>query len=172
MAYYTKKRAVGKFSVSDLIVPAVVLAGAYYIFTQLGDNGTSQNNTTVDKNTADTAAAALAAAKAAGSQQTVSDTTLNSLANSLYQEMVQDPVDQAQVFENLIQVNTQTDWQRLVQLFGTRKANTASWYSTCALTGYSCDSVDLGTFIKFALDDQHRSEVNSFFSMQGINAQV
>jgi len=169
---YRKRKAVGKFSASDLIVPAVLIGAAYYLFTQLGDNGTSQNNSVVDKNTGDTAAAALAAAKAAGGQQTVSDTTLNSLANSLYQEMVQDPVNQAQVLNNLIQVNTQVDWQRLYQLFGTRKANTAPWYSTCALTGYSCDSVDLGTFVKYALDDQHRSEVNSFFSMQGINAQV
>lgn len=169
-----KRKAIGKFNWTDLIVPGLVIGGAIYLFNQLdlGDTGTTTNNTTVDQNTAATAAAALAAAKAAGIPQTVSDTTLNSLANTLFQQMVADPVDQSAVLMNLVNVNTQTDWQRLYQLFGTRKANLATWYSTCALTGYQCDSLDLVSFVKFSLDQQHRSNANSFFSEQGINASV
>lgn len=168
------RKAIGKFKWTDLLVPGLVIGGAIYLFNQLdlGDTGTTTNNTITDKNTADTAAAALAAAKAAGIPQTVSDTTLNSLANSLYQGMVANPVDQSAVLENLVMVNTQTDWQRLYQLFGTRKANMASWYSVCALTGYQCDSLDLVTFVKFSLDQDRRNNANSFFSEQGINASV
>lgn len=164
---------VGKFEASDLIVPAIVLGGAYYLFTQvLGGSGTSANNSTVEANTAATVAADLAAAKAAGQTQTIADSTLSSYADTLYQLMVSDPIDQAAILGIMITPNNQVDFSRLEQLFGTRKANLGSWYDACALTSFQCDSVNLGTFLAVALDSTHKSEINSFYSAQGINSRI
>jgi hypothetical protein len=172
--FYTRhKRAVGKFDATDLIVPAIVIGAAYYLFTQvLGDSGTTANNSTVEANTTATVAADLAAAQAAGIKQTIPDSTLSSYADTLYQLMVADPIDQASIFGIMIQPSNQVDFSRLEQLFGTRKANTGPWYSACALTSFQCDSVNLGTFLAVALDASHRSEVNSYYSMQGINSRI
>ena len=165
--------AVGKFDATDLIVPALVLGAVYYLVTQvLGDTGTTSNNSTVDSNTAATVAADLAAAQAAGQTQTIPDSTLSSYADTLYQLMVADPLDQAGILGIMIQPNNQVDFSRLEQLFGTRKANTGPWYSACALTGYQCDSVNLGTFLSVALDSTHKSEINSYYSAQGINSRI
>lgn len=167
------RQGIGKFDATDLIVPAIVLGGAYYLITQvLGDGGTTSNNNAIDQNTAATVAADLAAAQAAGQTQTVSDSTLSSYADTLYQLMVSDPINQAAILGIMISVNNQVDFSRLEQLFGTRKANTGPWYSACALTSYQCDSVNLGTFLAVALDSTHRSEINSFYSMQGINSRI
>jgi hypothetical protein len=168
------RHAVGKFSWTDLIMPAAIIGVGYYIFTQLdpGDTGTTSNNNVVDANTTAAASAAVKALQDAGMKQTVSDTTLSGLANSIYQYLVQDPPDQSSAMYAIVSVNNQLDWQKLVQFFGTRKANTGGSYSACALTGYLCDSVDLLTFIKMSMDAEHRSNINSFFSEQSINAQV
>ncbi len=166
-------QGVGKFEATDLILPAVVLVGAYFLLNNLlGDSGTSQNNATIEANTAATVAADLAAAQAAGQTQTIADSTLSSYADTLYALMTADPIDQAGILGIMITPNNQVDFSRLEQLFGTRKANLGPWYSACALTSYNCDSVNLGTFLAVALDATHKSEINSYYSAQGINSRI
>jgi len=161
---------VGSFDAGDLVLPLVVLGGAYLLFKNfLGDNGTSSNNNIVDTNTTTTGATSAAQAAAAGSKQTITDSTLSTLCNTLYYQFTASTLDQSGMLNNLIQVNTWADWQRLVQLFGTRRGDVnPSWYDMCQLTGYSCDAVDLGTFINLSLDATRKQELNSYFSAQGI----
>lgn len=175
--YYKKNKpairrmgTMGSFDAGDLVMPLVVLGGAYLLFSKFfGDNGTGSNNSTVDANTAATSAAGVQQAAASGSKQTITDSTLSTLANTLYYQFTASTLDQSGMLNNLIQVNTWADWQRLVQLFGTRRGDVnPSWYDMCQLTGYNCDAVDLGTFINLSLDATRKQELNSYFSAQGI----
>lgn len=157
----------------DLIMGAVVLVGGYFLFTKLfgGGSGTTANNNLTTANTTATAAGDIATAKASGGKQTVNDTTLNTLANTLQQQIANQD-DPSNIVNNVVQVNTLVDWLRLVQLFGTRSFNTGSWYSACNLTGYNCDALDLGSALRAALPADYIANINSYFSDQGINASI
>jgi hypothetical protein len=168
--YLQRRGSVGKSDASELIMPLLLLGGGYLLFTKiLGAGGTGSNNSTVDANTAATSAAGVQQAAAAGSKQTITDSTLSTLANTLYYQFTASTPDQSGMLNNLIQVNTWADWQRLVQLFGTRRGDVnPSWYDACQLTGFNCDAVDLGTFINQTLDSTRKQELNSYFSAANI----
>lgn len=171
-----KKESVGAFDFdwTKLILPAVLVGGGYWIYTKIkpGPTGTTSNNAITDSNTANAADEAVKKAQAAGIVQTLDDNTINSLANTLYQQLApisdQDPVDQTAVRNNVIRVNTQLDWSKLVQSFGSRKFNTGGAFSICSWTGLQCTSLDLGAALKLALDTSHISDINTFFAGQNI----
>lgn len=169
MYFYQKTKRVGD-TTTNLILLAALGVGGYLIFKNfLGgiETGTSSNNAAIDQNTQSTVANDQAAAAAQGIKQTLSDSTLNTMANSIFYA-VGNGDDPSGIVSTVSQVNNYADWLRLVQLYGTRKLNTGSWYSPCALTGLLCDSVDLGTTLKQGLPPQYLSNLDSYFSDQGI----
>lgn len=163
------RRKIG--AASDWVLPIGVLAiGGYlvYKFVGSGATGTAQNNANINANTAATAASDLSASQAAGVAQTVSDSTLNGYADTLYQ-LLGNGGDPAQIDQVVTMVNNATDWYRLVQLFGTKQFNSGGSFSTCALLGLGCDSWDLLSALRNVLPAQNLANINTYFSDQGIN---
>jgi hypothetical protein len=170
------KRKIG--AVSDYIVPlALVAGGGYLIWKYLlsGSAGinsaTSSNNSTSTANTASTAASDLAASQSKGVTQTIADSTISGYADSLFQLLANDG-DPSSIVQIVTQVNNATDWYRLVQLFGTRQFNTGSQFSACALLGLACDSLDLSSALRATLPASYVSNINTYFSEQGINVVI
>ncbi len=162
-----KKRISGT---SDYILPIGILVGAYFILTKTGlfggDNGS--NNEEIDKTTSDATASDLQKEQAAGGFQTVSDTQLANAAAAIYTAGISDTIDQDAIKWSIIQVNTNMDLLKLIQLFGTKKIAANAW-STCSLLGFNCQAVNLGAFVKVVLDNDHINDINNYLSAQGIN---
>jgi hypothetical protein len=181
-----KSRSVGKVEdwLPKLLVPAAIIGGGYLLYKKISSStttGTSANNTITDTNTAATAAADVAKAQATAAAsgtaaQTLSDSTINTLADTLNQQLQQiisfnntPTSDQMMAIRNnVISVNTATDWYKLVQVFGSRKFNTGGSQSLCSWFAINCDSLDLGTALKMALDQSNLSIIDSFFAGQSI----
>jgi hypothetical protein len=138
--------------------------------------GISDNNATATTNTGATAGSDLALALAAGGKQTVSDSQLSSLANTLYNTMSvmnsgYSTPDPGPLIEAVETVQTNVDWLRLVQLFGARSFNTGGMFSLCSWVALGCTNLDLGSALKMALGDNVTS-LNTYFSNSGINVQI
>jgi len=167
--YQQKGRKVGDIG-GDLLMLGIVGVAGYLVYKNFlgGGTGTSSNNTAIDQNTASTVANDQAAAAAQGIVQSISDSTLSTLANTLYYEMGNGAAP-SDVVNNVSSVNNYADWLRLVQLYGTKKFDTGtSAFSSCSLLGLGCDSLDLGTTLKTFLPAAYLSNLNSYFSDQGI----
>lgn len=178
-----KKSTVAGIDLGNLLTIAVVGVGGYlvwkYVINGSGGNGTSQNNSDIDKNTLDAAANDLAKSKAKGIQQELPDTELNGYADSIFQLIGNaggDPVidsGTAAAVDNIVtQVNNDTDWFRLVQLFGTKKYNSGGSMSSCALLGLGCDSYDLPGLLHLTMPAANLSNINSYFSDQGMSVNL
>lgn len=162
---------------SDYIIPlgVVGILGflAYKFFGNGGASSTSQNNAAIDQTTAASAAADVKQSQEKGVPQTLSDSTLAGLANSIELAINSDS-DPLTVENYVVQVQTDTDWYRLVQLYGTRKFNSGGAFSSCALSAglWGCDSYDLQSSLRAFLPADKISNINTYFSDQGINAQL
>lgn len=177
-----KKSKVAGMDLGNLLTIAVVTVGGYLVWKYVingSGNGTSQNNAAIDTNTAAAAASDLAASKAKGIQQQLSDTELNGYADSIFQLIGNaggDPVidgGTAAAVDNIVtQVNNDTDWFKLVQLFGTKKFNSGGSVSSCALLGLGCDSYDLPGLLRLTLPAANLSNINSYFSDQGMSVNL
>lgn len=171
MPVYSRRTKVSGNNYGWIIPVAVVAIGGYLAYTYLG-SGSDQgaNNSSIDTNTADTAASSLQAAQAAGQTQTVSDSVLNGYATTLFQ-LIGNGGDHSTIINTVDQVNNEVDWYRLVQLFGTKKFASTTW-GTCSLFGFGCDSYDLPSALKMTLTDSEISNLNTYFSDQGMNVQL
>ncbi len=177
-----KKSAVGKIDMGNLITIAAVLGGGYLLYKYVlsgSQTGTGQNNAAIDQNTAASAAKDLAAAAAKGIKQQLPDTELNGYADSIFQlignaggDPLIDSGTAAQVDNIVTQVNNDADWYRLVQLFGTKKFNSGGAFSACALLGLSCDSYDLPGLLHLTMPAANLSNINSYFSDQGMSVNL
>jgi len=155
---------------SNIVLLALVAGGAWYLFNKIGgglETGTSANNQAIDQNTQTTVTNDQAAAAQQGIKQKLSDSTLNSLANTIFY-MAGNGGDPGDIVQTVAQIDNYADWLRLVQLYGAKKLNTGSWYSPCSLIGLGCDAVDLGTTLKLVLPSDQLSSLNTYFSDQGI----
>lgn len=166
-------KAIGKFDWTELIVPAAIIGGGYFLLKKVGvfSNANSQNNSAIDAQTAAANAAAISVAKSSGINQTVSQAQLNSLAIDIYNKGVASDVDQDGIVNDVIQVNTLVDLLALKQAFGTKQANAGSWLSTCSLIGLNCQAYDMDSFLKAVLDSSHINTINGYLSAQNINYQ-
>lgn len=161
----------GKIDIAGYILPVGILVAGYFVgkrFGLFGGGANADNNATIDANNKAAIQAALDAAKNSGLGQTVTDAQLNGLATSIYQMGVQSTPDQDGIMYAVIQVNTLTDLLRLMQLFGTKQV-AQSWFDTCSLLGFNCQSLDLPAFLRAVLDASHIATINSYLSNQKIN---
>lgn len=164
---------------TELIVPVVVIGGMYLLYNKLfGSDATSggANNKVTDDSSKAAAAKDQAAAAAAGITQTLSNNTLNGYATDLYTKITNFTGDDLQMSDIVAvadQVNNQADWNALVNYFGVRKFNSGmAYWSWCNLFGYDCTSMDLPSALRLVLDSDHKDALNSYFTMQGINASI
>ena len=170
-------RRVGEVDYSKYILPVGLLVGGYLLYKNFfSGGGVATNNNVVDQNTANTANADLAKATASGSPQTIADSTLSAIANTLNEQLQKvissgddDDTLKMEIRNNVISVNSAADWYKLVTLFGSRKFNTGGDFSVCSWTGLECDSLDLISALKLALDPINKNVIDSFFANQGIN---
>lgn len=175
MAGMPKHQKVGK--IADYILPLGVIGIlgflAYKFLGVAGNSATTQNNAAIDQTTASTAAADVKQSQEKGVPQTLSDSTLAGLANSI-ELAINSGSDPLTVENYVVQVQTDTDWFRLVQLYGTRKFNSGGVFSSCALSAglWGCDSYDLQSSLRAFLPADKISNINTYFSDQGINAQL
>jgi hypothetical protein len=174
MAY--RRKISGSFKWEDLILPAVIIGAGYFLITKLGGAFTTNISAANDQaaaNTTSTVANDLLLAKSSGIAQTLPDSVLSTLANTLYQQLGTSlsPDDPGAVIMSIEQLQTTTDWLRLSQLFGTKSFNTQGAFSLCSWTGMSCTSLDLGSAIKLAMGD-NIAAVNAYFANTGINVQL
>lgn len=167
-----------KVSGNDWIGPVVMLGalgiGGYFLYTFLKTStpgaGTTANNAAVTTTSAATAASALQASQASGVVQSINDTTLNGYATSLTnlittQDTFPVDADTAMQIQNIVvQMNTATDWLRLVQLFGTKNYNAGGSQSLCSWFAINCQQADLPGLLKVALPPSNINTINSYFS--------
>jgi hypothetical protein len=156
---------------ADYLVPLGILAigglAVWYFFKKgipglLESGANTQNNTSVDSSTA------AAAAQLPTAGQTLSDADVNGLATTIYNAGSSN--DSTGVIHALSELTNTADFNRLVQLFGTKSGSTSS-FSTCSLLGFNCQSFDLYTWVRAILSSGEISELNSLLSANGINAQ-
>ena len=162
----------------DLLLFGGLAVGVYFLWNKVfgpgGGGANSQNNSSIQANSAATVANDLAASQAAGVQQSTPDSTLNGYATSIFQLIGNGggpPVDDGtsgQVLAMIQNLKNQTDWYRLVQLFGTKQYNSGGSFSVCALTGMGCDSYDLPALLRLSLPAQGLIDLNNFFLGQGM----
>lgn len=165
-----------KINWEKYIIPVGVVVGGYVLLKSTNlfnglKTGTTANN---EASAAATAAAldnSIANAKASGDFATITDAQASSLANDIYVQGVKSVPDLDQMERDIIQANTLTDLLKMMKFFGTREANTGTWYSVCAFTGLNCTALDMATFVRNSLDASHIASVNSYLSAQNINFQ-
>ena len=161
------KRSVGK--IEDYILPAGLLLGGYLIaknFGLFGSADNSGNNSSIDSSTTNANAASLAQVNAAGVNQTLSQSQINSLATDIYNQAIAN--NQDQIVADISQLENIADMYALKVAYGTKQL-ASSAFSTCALLGFDCQSMDLDTTINQTLDAAHLQAANSYLSSVGIN---
>lgn len=173
---------VGKPDLMSLLTIGALVGGGYLLYKYfLSGNatGTGQNNAAIDQNSAATAATDIANSQSKGITQSLPDSELNGYADSIFQlignaggDPVIDTGTASQVDNIVTQVNNDTDWFRLVQLFGTKKFNSGGAFSTCALVGLGCDSYDLPGLLRLTMPSGNLSSINSYFSDMGMSVNI
>lgn len=168
------KKRIGDTDYGWILPLGILAAGGFLIwkFFGSGSSAGSQNNAAIDASTAATAASDLAASQAAGVQQSLPDSTLNTMSDTLYQLIGNYTGDYSSIDNVVTQVQNNTDWYRLLQIFGTKKFNSSgSSFNSCALTGglFGCDSWDLGSALKNTLPAEAIANINTYFSDQGMS---
>jgi hypothetical protein len=169
-------RAIGKINWEKYIIPVGVVVGGYVLLKSTNlfsglTTGTTANNQASAAATKAALDNSIANAKASGDIQTLTDAQLATLANDIYVQGVKSTPDLDQIQRDIIQVNTLTDLLKMMQSFGTREANTGTWFSVCAFTGLNCTALDMATFVRESLDQSHIAAVNGYLQAQGINFQ-
>jgi hypothetical protein len=111
--FYQQKRKVGDIGMDLLLIGGLGLA-AYFLLNKLGgglETGTSSNNTAIDQNTSTAVANDQTAAAAQGIKQTLSDSTLNGMATTIF-NMAGNGADPGDIVQTVDQVNNYADWLR------------------------------------------------------------
>jgi hypothetical protein len=159
---------------ADYILPLGLVAlagiGLWMLFKNgnpLASSANSENNKQIDQQTTSTLQTAYTAS--AGSvPQSLQDTELNAMATTIYTDGLSG--DTADIVMQLSNVNNITDLYRLMQLFGTKQA-AATFWSTCNLMGFNCQSLDLASYVHTVVSSDQLTQINQNFSGNGINYQ-
>lgn len=152
------------------IVPVALVVGGYLVakkFGLFGSEANDNNNSQIDSTTAAGVNAALQAAQNAGDFATLSDSQIAGMASTIYTLGTSDG-DTDTIKYTVIQCNTLTDLLNLIKAFGTKNVATSS-FSTCALLGFNCTSVNLSGFLRATLTADQMNQINGYFSSMGIN---
>lgn len=176
VACMTGGKAIGKINWEKYIIPVGVVVGGYVLLKSTNlfqglTSGVAANNAASAAATKAALDNSISVAKSQGDIQTLTDAELSSYANDIYAQGVQASPGLDKIQRDIISVNTLTDLLKMMQFFGTREANTGSWYSICAFTGLNCTALDMPTFVRQVLDAPHLQAVNSYLTAQGINFQ-
>lgn len=169
-------RAIGKIAWEKYIIPVGVVVGGYVLLKNTNlfggvKTGITANNDASAAATNDALTKSIAAAAASGDIQTITTAQAATLANDIAVKGLLSAPDQDGIQRDIIQANTLTDLLQIMKAFGTREANTGSWYSVCAFTGLNCTSLDMATFVRMTLDQSHLAAVNQYLTAQQINFQ-
>lgn len=165
-------------TISMVLMVAVVGGVGYLAYKLLNGGlgsvtpgaGTTANNSNIATTTASTSQAAVTASTAAGIKQTIPDSTLNGYVTAITNTITPAdsfPLDEntSQTVQNIVcQVNTKTDWYRLVQLFGTKNYNGGGSQSLCSWFAIDCQQADLPGLLKVALQPDVLSNINTYFA--------
>lgn len=160
---------------TELVLLGVLGVAGWYIFTQMGQSDQSKaqaaNNQAAAANTTTANQTTLNQVTATGMKQTLTDSAINNMANSLARLIQAGPDDVdstgtvlpsstgADQAKNIVlQVNNVVDWQKLVTQFGTRQ-------------DYKNNTVDLVTGLREIIDPATLSNLDSFLYEQGIGWQ-
>jgi hypothetical protein len=158
---------------SQYILPVGIIIGGYFLLKNFGLFGgaAAANAASVTSAASTGVTQSLAAAKAAGDFATLTSSGAASLANSIYNAGIADPVDMDTIQNSIIQANTLTDLLMIIQAFGTKQAGG----TMCSLFGgflsATCGTYDLASWVRANLDNTHIVSINSYLSNQGINYQ-
>jgi hypothetical protein len=114
-----------------------------------------------------------AATQAAGASlsiqgQTRSDADINGIATTIFNAGSSN--DGGAIAAALGGLGNQADYNRLYQLFGTKKASTSS-FSTCNLLGFDCQDFDLVAWVDAIVSADQKNEINSMLAANGITSQ-
>jgi hypothetical protein len=164
---FIMNRRIGK--IEDYLLPAGLLVGGYFILKNFGLFGSTENasnNTSIDTSTATADAQSLAQVNATGVNQTLSSAQITSLAADIYNQAVAG--NQDQIVADIGQLQNIADMYALKVAYGTKQL-AASAFSTCALFGFDCQSMDLDSTINQTLDAAHLQTANNYLSSVGIN---
>jgi hypothetical protein len=159
---------------SSYILPIGIVIAGYFILSKLGLFGQTagdQNSDSITQSTLQATSDSLAAAAAAGDIATLSTSDAATIANSIYNAGVSDPVDQNSIQRLIIQANTLTDLLNIIQQFGTKKAGGTACSLFGNLLSSTCTTYSLPSFLRATLDSQHLGAVNGYFSSMNINYQ-
>lgn len=155
--------------VEDFILPVGIILGGYLLLKNLGLFGSANNasnNTSIDNATTTANQASLDQANSQGITQTLSNGQLSSLATDIYNQAIANGQDQ--IVADISQLKNIADLYALKVAYGTKQL-AASAFSTCALFGFDCQSMDLDTTINQTLDAAHLQAANAYLSSVGIN---
>lgn len=163
----------------DIVLLAALGVGGYLLYKNYFQSDSSKaqsaNNATAATNTATANQSSLTAATATGAKQTLSDTTINNMADSLARLIQVGPDDlvsgglftsslpvvaddsqvSTQAEQIVINVNNAVDWAKLVSVFGTRQ-------------DYKNNTVDLVTGLREITNQNDQTSINSYMYAQGI----
>jgi len=155
--------------VEDFILPVGLAIGGYLLLKNLGLFGSqdnASNNTSIDSSTTTANQASLAQVNSQGVNQTLSNGQLSSIATDIYNEAIANGQDQ--IVSDISQLKNIADLYALKVAYGTKQL-ASSAFSTCALFGFDCQSMDLDTTINQTLDATHLQAANAYLSSAGIN---
>lgn len=153
---------------ADWVVPVVLVGGAiaalYFLFKKgipglMESQANTQNNASIDQQQQ------AAAAKLPIAGQTRSDAEITGIADSVFNGS-----DYSDISRALSGLTNQADFNRLVQIFGTKQGSTSS-LSTCALLGFNCQSFDLYGWVRGTLSASEINDLNALLSANGITSQ-
>lgn len=178
-----RKKISGDYGwVMPTVVGVAVLGIGYLIAQKLGlftQSGGSANNSGTTAANSSAAAASTAADQASGAKVTLSPNEIANIANQVYGAgtTATQLSDLFTMTNQLTQVNNAADLNAVIAAFGTKQmpANSFSaWSGTCMSLGISCTAVGLGDYVRVVYQyvdptGQALSDLNSYFSSQGIN---
>lgn len=157
---------------AEYILPVGILVAGYFLlknFGLFGGGAAAQNQASLTAASSAGVTTALAQAKAAGDNATLNASQAAAIANNIYTAGVADPVDQDTIQNQIIQANTLTDLLNIIQAFGTKQAGGTMCSIFGGFLSATCGTYDLPGWIRASLDAQHLSNVNTYFSNEGIN---
>ena len=167
---------IGSFDWSKLAITGGILVGGYFagkaLLTKLGIISTptpGQAATTQSQQTS-LQAAVTAAQKTGSGGQTYPADNYTGWANDIFNRATSDytlPVnasDQAQIMDDVMNVQNAVDLQMLITAFGQREGN-------CGFFGFECQTYDLQGWLKAVLSPESLAEVNTYLANSAINYQ-
>jgi len=170
-----KRKKIGDNDYTPLILLAVIAAGGYYLYKMISNNDNSKNNANLAAGVAATTASSISAAEAAGISQQLSDSQLQTIADTVFRDGMKQKgnaatADQDDIVYQLSLPGNLVDLLKVVQDFGVKYVDNSGILPTlCSEFGVNCPSIDMGAFLHAVLDSDHLDQVNQNLSGNGIS---